>query len=217
MMVAGIRPKDAGVTQAAHETIRDATLAGDPLLEELTPLLIKVKAGCRVSFGEVYRLSSARLFGLILRINRDRTEAEEVLQEVYLKVWNGCDQFDASRGQAIHWLAGIAHHCAIDSLRHQSRRPKATGRPDPEEDPYGGVPSEWPSPPETLFHQRSTQAVHRVLFELPSAQREKLTLAFFDGLSHAQIATRLRQPLGSVKNSLRRSLMSMKQRLADHR
>ena len=217
MMGAGVRPKDEGFTRAAHESSRVTTLGGDPCLEELAPLLIKVKAGCRVSFGEVYRLSSARLYGLILRIKRDRAEAEEVLQEVYLKVWNGCDQFDASRGQAIHWLAGIAHHGAIDSLRRQGRRPHASLRADPEEDPYEGVPSEWPSPPETLFQQRSTQALHRVLFELPNEQREKLTLAFFDGLSHAQIATRLGQPLGSVKSSLRRSLMSMKLRLADHR
>ena len=217
MMGADVRLKDKGVIESIRGATRAVALAGDPLLEELAPLLIKVKAGCRVSFGRVYSLSSARLFGIILRIKSDRAEAEEILQEVYLKVWNASDQFDASRGQAIHWLAGIAHHGAIDGLRRQGRRPKATLRADPEEDPYSGMPSEWPSPPETLFLQRSTQALHRALFELPNEQREKLMLAFFDGLSHAEIAARLRQPLGSVKSSLRRSLMSMKQRLADHR
>lgn len=213
----GARLKIKGVDALVGDASGAGTPTGDPLLEELAPLLIKVKTGCRVSFGRVYSLSSPRLFGIILRIKNDRAEAEEILQEVYLKVWNASDQFDAGRGQAIHWLAGIAHHGAIDSLRRQGRRPRATIRIDPEEDPYGGVPSEWPGPPETLFHQRSTQALHRVLFELPNGQREQLTLAFFDGLSHAEIAARLRQPLGSVKSSLRRSLMSMKQRLADHR
>lgn len=217
MLGAGALLNDEGVTSPALEAARATPLAGEPPPDELAALLIKVKAGCRVSFAQVYRLSSARLLGIVLRIKKDRAAAEDVLQDVYLKVWNGCHQFDASRGQGIHWLAGIAHHGAIDSQRREGRRPKATPWADPAEDPYGGVPSEWPSPPEKLLHQRSTHALHRVLFELPNEQREKLTLAFFDGLSHAQIAARLRQPLGSVKSSLRRSLMALKQRLAEHR
>jgi len=185
---------------------------------ELPALLMKIDGGCRVSFERVYRLTSHRLFGIVLRINRDRPEAEEVLQEVYMKVWQQCNQFDGRKGEAIHWLAGIAHHSAIDSLRHRKRRPLAAALPlsNVEDDAYEGLASGWPEPIDNVIRSRAERAVHAGLCALPNEQRESLTLAFFDGLTHSEIALQMARPLGTVKSWVRRSLTAMREPLAGH-
>ncbi|MBC7484970.1 MAG: sigma-70 family RNA polymerase sigma factor [Rhizobacter sp.] len=194
-----------------------APSGADPYCE-LPELLLKIDAGCRVSFDRVYRLTSRRLFGIVLRINGDRPEAEEVLQEVYVKVWQQCSQFDVRKGEAIHWLAGIAHHAAIDSLRHRRRRPLAAAPHlvDAEDDAYAGLSSGWPEPVENVIRSRAELAVHAVLCALPDEQRESLTLAFFDGLTHPEIALHMARPLGTVKSWVRRSLAALREPLAGH-
>lgn len=185
---------------------------------ELPSLLLKIDTGCRVSFERVYRLTSHRLFGIVLRINRDRPEAEEVLQEVYVKVWQECSQFDARKGEAIHWLAGIAHHSAIDSLRRRQRRPLAAALRlgNVEEDVYAGLASEWPAPIDNVIRSRAELAVHAGLCALPDEQRESLTLAFYDGLTHQEIAQQMARPLGTVKSWVRRSLAALRTPLVGH-
>ena len=185
---------------------------------ELPALLLKVNAGCRVSFERVYRLTSHQLFGIVLRINRDRPEAEEVLQEVYLKVWQQCRQFDVRKGEALHWLAGMAHNLAIDSLRYRQRRPLAAGLPlaNVENDAYAGLASGWPAPIENVIRGRAELAVHAGVSALPHEQRECLTLAFFDGLTYPEIALQMARPLGTVKSWVRRSLAALREPLAGH-
>ena len=195
----------------------DANANVDPDAE-LATLLRAVRDGCRPSFARLYGLTSARLFGIVLRVNADRAEAEDVLQEVYVKIWNRCAQFDPKRGSARYWLAGICHDSAIDSLRRRQRRPQRGFMPvgDPE-DVCDSLASAEPQPLELVIRAGGAEALQRCVRALPIEQRESLSLAFHDGLTHREIAERLGRPVGTVKTWLRRSLAQLRPGLLDHR
>ena len=187
--------------------------------DELLALLRRVGEHCPLSFKRLYVLTCDQLFGVICRINRDRAEAEDVLQDVYVKVWSQSAQFDRSRGRPIHWLSGIAHHAAIDSLRRRSARPDRLhfNAPFGEDDPCVGLTSSDADPLEHVMNLASANAVRLCLASLSHEQRESLTLAFFDGLSYPQIAQRMGRPTGTVKSWVRRTLRLMRGGLSAHR
>ena len=196
---------------------RSSSGCAAPPDDDLVALMHAVRVGCRASFAQLYVLTSPRLFAVVLRINRDRDEAQDVLQEVYMKVWTRCAQFDPREGRAIHWLVGIAHHSAIDSVRRGRVRPRHGHAVEADvDDPYAGLPSAEPQPPEVLRQARAAEAVQRRLAALTVDQRDALTLAFYDGLSHDEIARELGRPVGTVKSWIRRSLMAMRPTLIDH-
>ena len=187
---------------------------------ELTALLRRVQDRCPVSFERLYSLTCRQLFGIVSRINHHRGEAEEVLQEVYLKVWTQGARFEERRGRPVHWLSAIAHHAAIDSLRRRSVRPEARSGDadtDTDADPYQDLASPEPQPLERLIRETSADAVQHRLAKLSSEQRESLTLAFFDGLSYPEIAQRMGRPPSTVKSWVRRSLIGMRSSLSGHR
>ena len=183
---------------------------------ELTTMLHAVRQGCMTSFARLYTLTRRRLFSIILRINTNPADAEEVLQEVYLKVWNRCAQFDARKGQAIYWLAGIAHYSAIDKLRRLDAFPKVSVTTVDYDDPYEGLPSTELQPLELVIQALNAKAVKRCLYDLSIQQREIIYLAFYDCLSHAEIARRLGRPLGTVKSWIRLSLMVIRPALTKY-
>lgn len=184
---------------------------------ELNSVLHDVCQGCRKSFARLYHLTQHRLFSIVLKIQTNRGDAEEVLQEVYLKVWNRCAQFDARKGQVIYWLAGIAHHNAIDSLRRLASRPqRRLAAVNDEDDPYEEIASTDLQPLEFIIQARDAEAVKRGLNDLSMQQREILYLAFYEGLSHTEIARRIGRPLGTVKSWIRNSLASMRHALAQN-
>ena len=144
---------------------------------ELAALLHAVRDGCRPSFARLYVLTSPRLFGIALRVNADRADAEDVLQEVYVKVWNRCAQVDPNRGSAIYWLAGICHNSAIDSLRRRQRRPQGGFMPvGDHEDACDSLASAEPQPLELVIRARGAEALQRCVRALPIEQRESLSL-----------------------------------------
>ena len=183
---------------------------------ELTAVLHAVGQGCRTSFARLYILTRRRLFGIVLRIITNRAAAEEVLQEVYLKVWNRCAQFDARKGQVIYWLASIASYSAIDNLRRLASLPQGRFAAVDDDDPYGRLPSTELQPLELVIQARDADAVKRCLYDLSIQQREILYLAFYDGLSHTEIARRLGRPLGTVKSWLRNSYAVMRSALTEY-
>ena len=188
--------------------------------QTLTALLQAVQTGCVASFERLYMLTSPQLFGIVMRIHPDGAEAEDVLQEVYLKVWRRCAQFDAHKGSVMHWLSGMARYSAIDGHRRRTSRPSTLRRSivdDEDADPYAGIESNDPQPVELVIRDHSAAAVNRCLRLLSEEQRESLTLAHCYGLSHAQIALRLGQPVGTVKSWLRRAYEALRPALADHR
>lgn len=175
---------------------------------QLTTLLQAVHRGCRSSFMQLHALTCRRLLKLVLHIQRDPSAAEDVLQEVYLKVWNRSAQFDADKGLAMGWLARVARHSAIDALRQQGSRPQA--RDSGEGDVYAEIASSELQPLEQLIVAHRAAAVRLRLLGLRPEQRESLHLAFYDGLSHQQIACALGRPLGTVKSCVRRSLAQLR-------
>ena len=183
---------------------------------ELGELLSRVALGDRGAFGVLYRRTSAHLLGVVLRIQRDRALAEEVLQEVYVNVWRAAQSFDAAQSQPLTWLTSIARNRAIDSLRRSQTQPRLSSNisgnnPDEEEsDVYDSVADDAPGPLDLLGRATDARALHACMENLNPAQRQSVALAFFDGLSHGEVAEQMRQPLGTVKSWVRRALLSLK-------
>ncbi|HET7865535.1 MAG TPA: sigma-70 family RNA polymerase sigma factor [Burkholderiaceae bacterium] len=190
-------------------------VAADPRSEELSRLLARVGLADRAAFATLYQRTSAQLLGVVLRIQRDRALAEDVLQEVFVNIWRAADSFDPVRSQPMTWLASVARNRAIDSLRRRETQPvfesTSRGGPDGEEmDLLDQVPSDVPGPQDLMGLMSQARAVKRCLGSLSGEQQQCIALAFYQGLSHAEVATHLHQPLGSVKSWVRRGLVSLK-------
>ena len=179
---------------------------------ELAQLLARSGLGDRQAFAQLYERSSGHLFAVVLRIQRDRALAEELLQEIYVGVWKAAASFDAARSQPLTWLTAIARNRAIDSLRRAGSQPQTQSRSGQDEDePIDEGPrDDSPGPLELLQRASDARELTRCMQGLSPPQRQSVALAFFDGLSHAEVAERLRQPLGTVKSWVRRALTSLK-------
>ena len=181
----------------------------------LSKLLAHAGLGDRAAFATLYEQTSAHLLGVVLRIQRDRAQAEDILQEVYVNVWRAAQSFDAAQSQPLTWLSSIARNRAIDSLRRTQTQPQfrstITSTADEEEtDVYDTVADSAPGPLDLLSRASDARALSSCMQGLSAQQRQSVALAFFDGLSHAEVAEQMRQPLGTVKSWVRRALMSLK-------
>lgn len=177
--------------------------------------MIDVGQGDRTAFAEVYRLTSARLLGVVMRVNSHRGEAEEVLQDVYVAVWHLAAQFKQIRGDGLAWLVGVARNRAIDSVRLRQRRPQQAWCGDAFDDaegPYDGMACPAAGPHELCSRASDATALAACLAALSAPQRHSIILAYYEGLSHAEIAQQLGRPVGSVKSWVRRGLMELRER-----
>lgn len=182
---------------------------------ELSHWLARAGLGDRAAFAALYERTSAHLLGVVLRIQRDRALAEDVLQDVYVNVWRAASSFDAAQSQPLTWLTSIARNRAIDGLRRKQAQPqiqaRAAGADDDEhEDVYDAVADDGDGPLELLGRAADARALSHCMEALNAQQRQSVALAFYDGLSHAEVAEHLRQPLGTVKSWVRRALQSLK-------
>ena len=181
---------------------------------ELSGLLARAGLGDRAAFATLYERTSAHLLGVVMRIQRDRALAEDILQEVFVNVWRAAQSFDAAQSQPLTWLTSVARNRAIDSLRRAQSQPQlktnVTAQNDEETDVYDTVADEAPGPLDLLSRASDARALSSCMQVLSAQQRQSVALAFFDGLSHAEVAARMRQPLGTVKSWVRRALMSLK-------
>jgi len=198
-----------------HRQMNSAADAATERNLELQGLLARCRLGDRAAFAQLYDRTSGLLFGIVLRISRDRASAEDVLQEVYVKVWRAAQSYDSQQAQPLTWLTSIARNAALDSLRRRRTQPQmvsttAEDDDDPDRNPLDARADDAPGPLELLSRACDAQEIGRCIERLSGIQRQSVALAFYDGLSHAEVAQHLRQPLGSVKSWLRRALMSLK-------
>jgi len=184
---------------------------------DLSRLLAQSSLGDRAAFATLYERTSSHLLAVVLRINRDRAQAEDILQEVYVNVWRAAASFDAAQSQPLTWLTSIARNRAIDSLRRISTQPQlrtlapAAGGTDREDESvYDTVADDAPGPLDLLSRAGEARSLATCMEKLSALQRQSVALAFYQGLSHAEVAEQLRQPLGTVKSWVRRALMTLK-------
>ncbi len=182
---------------------------------DIAAQLARAGLGDRRAFAALYERTSAQLYGVVLRIQRDRTLAEDVLQEVYVNVWRAAKSFDAAQSQPLTWLTSIARNRAIDSLRRAQTQPELVNPTAAHDDDSGAnvydqVPDEADGPLALLQRASDARQLADCMEGLSPAQRQSVAFAFYDGLSHAEVAERLRQPLGTVKSWVRRALLALR-------
>ena len=158
---------------------------------ELAQLLARSGLGDRRSFAQLYERTSGHLLAVVLRIQRDRAQAEDLLQEVYVSVWKAAASFDAARSQPLTWLTHIARNRAIDSLRRAQAQPRleSTTRDDDDDRPDAQETQadDAPGPLDLLGLASQKRELSACMEKLTPPQRQSVALAFFDGLSHAEV------------------------------
>jgi len=159
----------------------------------------------------LYEATLSRVYGLVLRLVRRTQLAEEVAEDVYFQVWRQAPRFDAERGRPLTWLLSMARSRAIDAIRREARfRHEEL---DEDAAPASAPVSE--SGDELLAVAQGHAELHRALLLLKPQPRQLVALAFFNGLSHEEIATQTQLPLGTVKSQIRRALITLRETLGD--
>jgi RNA polymerase sigma-70 factor (ECF subfamily) len=179
--------------------------ASPPEPDALEALLARVALGNRAAFEALYRRSADRLFGICVRVLRDRGEAEEALQDLFASVWRKAAQYDPARAGAMSWLGMMARNKAIDRLRTRPPGRDMTGL-----DAASELADTAPSPAQQAEAHTERLRLDRCIDELEPRRRSLIRDAFFDGFTYEQLATRAQAPLGSVKSWIRRGLMQLR-------
>jgi RNA polymerase sigma-70 factor (ECF subfamily) len=173
-------------------------------VDDLETCIGRVAAGDQAAFATMYDQLAATVFGVARRVLRDPSQAEEVSQEVFTEIWRQAARFDPSRGSVRTWALTIAHRRSVDRVRseqaHRDRQTR-TVAVDATADP---------SPEDTAVDAEDRTRARAAMAELSDAQRQALELAFYDGLTHVQIAERLGIALGTVKTRIRDGLIRLR-------
>lgn len=182
---------------------------------ELARLLARIGLGDRAALSELYRLTASHLFAVVLRIHPQRAQAEEVLQEVYLNVWRAAAGYEAAQSQPLTWLTSIARNRAIDSVRRARAQPQfvdsaISNDEEQDRDVYETRPDPGPGPAELMQRASEARLLKHCIGGLSAEQQQSIALAYFQGLTHSEVAAQMGQPLGSVKSWVRRGLMALR-------
>lgn len=177
---------------------------------DLLALMGRVADGDQEAFAELYDATSRSVFGIVLRVVRDRAQAEEVTQEVYVEAWRHAGRFDGSRGTAAGWLNTIAHRRAVDRVRSAERSAVRDQR-------HFAFESAQPEPDvsEVVVASDEGRRVREALRQLSEPQRTAVELAYFDGRSHREVAEHLEVPLGTVKTRIRDAMRRLRTHLGE--
>lgn len=198
-----------------YVTIRLVPVSANPIEADLA-LLRRIAARDEVALADLYDRHSRLAYSVIMRILRNPSDAEDVLQETFVRVWSRAETYDARLGSPAAWLTRIARNRAIDRLRARRVREDisvehGTG-PDGEVVPLAAL--ETRETPEVVLQENATaDAVRAAMAALSAVQRELIEAAFFEGYTHHELSTRFGVPLGTVKTRIRTGLTAMRGRL----
>ncbi|NNM77369.1 sigma-70 family RNA polymerase sigma factor [Sphingomonas sp. ID1715] len=179
-------------------------VAAEEARERLALALSAVARGDRTAFHDVYRRTSAKLYGVCCRILGEGQDAEDALQEAYVNVWRRAERFDASRASPITWLAAIARNTAIDRLRARGTRTTAPI------DEAADIADPAPSADALLEDAGEAERLHGCLAELADRDAALVRTAFLEGASYPELAARADEPLGTIKSRIRRALIKLR-------
>lgn len=191
MFLAVLTPSDV------RDVSPDATLVRSLLQKDVT------------AFEQLYDRHSRTVYSLVLRILQQPSTAEEVVQDVFLLLWRNADQYDPSRGPFVPWLLTLARNRALDHLRLKSERQRRREEQADELPPVMAAPEF----EKQLDEKRRAERVRTLMGELQPQQKRAIELAYFEGLSHTEIAEKLQEPLGTVKSWIRNGLLRLKEGL----
>lgn len=189
---------------AQHPPPEDRALADARLLR-------RVAQGDRDALAHLYDRFAGPLYGTALRILREPAEAQDVVHDSFVALWEKASTFDAARGSAFAWAVTLVRHRAIDRLRLHRRRASLLADSSPADLAFAGPLA---SGADAATRSDEARAVHAAVAALPPEQQRALDLAFFGGLTQEQIAEKLREPLGTVKSRIRRALLQLRDSLA---
>ena len=178
-------------------------------------ILALVARGDLDAFAMFYDRFATVLYSLALRILRDTHDAEEVLQEAMTLIWERAASYDASAGKPLSWAFAITRNKAIDRIRSTQRKTRLIHDAALEQEIAHGSSTHVRAESRVLDGETST-LVRGALLALPREQREAIELAFFDGLSHVEIAATLKEPLGTVKARIRRGMLKLRDALQEY-
>lgn len=173
-------------------------------------LLQAIAGGEENALSQLYDRYRLILFGLLVRILHNQSEAEEVLQDVFIQVWQRAHDFDEARGKPFTWLVTLTRSRAIDRLRALGARERAT------QEATRDIPEIWSDAVSDAIRAERSRLVRKALARLPEEQRRALFLAYFEGLSQSEISARLSAPLGTVKTRVRSGLIKLREMLERH-
>lgn len=175
------------------------------MADELADLVTRISAGDQKAFALLYQRTSPRLFTLAISVMRNRDLAQEILQEAFINIWRSASSYHSGKGSVQVWLNVIVRNRCIDSLRQRTSRIEEVDLID-----WTELISDQPSPLQALQTQHEAADLARCMNGLDSQQQRALTLAYFHGFSHSELAEKLAAPLGSVKSRVRRGLANLR-------
>lgn len=193
------------VTEVNQPVVELIALNFRPSSQDLAELLGRLADRDDAAFEQLYRASSAKLFGVILRITGSRERSEEILQEVYLKIWERAADFEPGKASPITWMATIARNRAIDAIRKAGR--EANDGPDA----LSEIPDPGPSAADRLETSQAMARLAVCLDELEADHRDAVRLAYILGWSRTELSNRFGVPVATVKTWLHRSLKRLKE------
>lgn len=191
------------------------SLASNDQSADDASLVQRMQRGDERALAALYDRYAASLLGMVLRTVRERPDAEAVLMEVFLQAWRGAATFDSARGSVLAWLAMMARSRAMDAARRGARRERHETAEQDSVDAIESVEAPEPTDPlHGLEQQERRTAIEQAMTALVPAQRLVIELAFFEGLTHVEIAERLSEPLGTIKTRIRQGMIKLRDLLA---
>ena len=183
----------------------EGPVSEDAAQKRLAELLARAAIGDRKAFAELYEATRSKLFAVSLRIVRERSLAEEVLQDSFVSIWNHAGDYAQAKSAATTWMTAIVRNRSLDVVR------RTREVPDVDDALAANLVDESAAPMREAEERAEAHSLHQCLEELDAEQRQSIALAFFHGLSHSELSGHLRRPLGTVKTHIRRGLLKLRE------